>query len=171
MLLPNPRVYLRDNEERTPLSGSSVNYFSLGLWDFEQKRSPLLLFLVHSPNSLVSPPLPPSSLSLLFWNYFLRMSHTGTFRGTPNKTIGRGRLPDFDGSNTSHIPRPRSDRPEPTSSHPPSSDVGSGTGTMSAASSRQRQTQSKRDEVRDHPIYIVPKTQSITQFFSVFFWA
>ncbi|KAJ5760624.1 hypothetical protein N7520_007780 [Penicillium odoratum] len=73
------------------------------------------------------------------------MSHTGTFRGTPNKTIGRGRLPDFDGSN-SHIPRPRSDRPEPTSSHTPSSDVGSGTGTMSAASSRQRQTQSKRDE-------------------------
>ncbi|KAJ5611721.1 hypothetical protein N7528_008826 [Penicillium herquei] len=76
------------------------------------------------------------------------MSHTGTFRGTPNKTIGRGRLPDFDGSssNASHIPRPRSDRPEPPSSHTPSSDVGSGTGTMSAASSRQRQTQSKRDE-------------------------
>ncbi|KAJ6096049.1 hypothetical protein N7486_006795 [Penicillium sp. IBT 16267x] len=74
------------------------------------------------------------------------MSHTGTFRGTANKTIGRGRLPDFDGPNTSHIPRPRPDRPEPTSSHPPSSDVGSGTGTMSAASSRQRQTQSKRDE-------------------------
>ncbi|KAJ5947302.1 hypothetical protein N7466_000317 [Penicillium verhagenii] len=76
------------------------------------------------------------------------MSHTGTFRGTPNKTIGRGRLPDFDGSssNSSHIPRPRSDRPEPTSSHPPTSEVGSGTGTMSAASSRQRQTQSKRDE-------------------------
>ncbi|KAJ5894585.1 hypothetical protein N7495_006276 [Penicillium taxi] len=71
------------------------------------------------------------------------MSHTGTFRGTPNKTIGRGRLPDFDG-NGSHIPRPRPDRPESTVSHNPPSEVG--TGTMSAASSRQRQTQSKRDE-------------------------
>ncbi|KAJ5679013.1 hypothetical protein N7462_007257 [Penicillium macrosclerotiorum] len=73
------------------------------------------------------------------------MSHTGTFRGTPNKTIGRGRLPEFENSNASHIPRPRPDRPEPSAvPHPPSSDLGSG--TMSAASSRQRQNQSKRDE-------------------------
>ncbi|OQE15448.1 hypothetical protein PENSTE_c028G00791 [Penicillium steckii] len=73
------------------------------------------------------------------------MSHTGTFRGTPNKTIGRGRLPDFDNSSGSHIPRPRSDRPESVvTPNTPSSDIGSG--TMSAASTRQRQTQSKRDE-------------------------
>lgn len=74
------------------------------------------------------------------------MSATGTFRGTPNKTIGRGRLPDFekDSATSSHIPRPR---PDSASAHTPSSDVGSG--TMSAASSRQRQNQSKRDEVRD----------------------
>lgn len=79
------------------------------------------------------------------------MSHTGTFRGTPNKTIGRGRLPDFDNSSGSHIPRPRSDRPESVATpNTPSSDVGSG--TMSAASTRQRQNQSKRDEVRDHGI-------------------
>ncbi|CAG8231134.1 unnamed protein product [Penicillium salamii] len=71
------------------------------------------------------------------------MSATGTFRGTPNKTIGRGRLPDFGNDpSASHIPRPR---PETSAStHTPSSDLGSG--TMSAASSRQRQTQSKRDE-------------------------
>jgi hypothetical protein len=76
------------------------------------------------------------------------MSHTGTFRGTPNKTIGRGRLPDFDNSGGSHIPRPRSDRPESVATtNTPASDVGSG--TMSAASTRQRQNQSKRDEVRD----------------------
>ncbi|KAB8249865.1 hypothetical protein BDV35DRAFT_377950 [Aspergillus flavus] len=73
------------------------------------------------------------------------MSATGTYRGTTtsHKTIGRGRLPDFDGS-ASHIPRPR---PETASStpnpHTPSSDIGSS--TMSAAS-RQRQNQSKRDE-------------------------
>ncbi|EPS27748.1 hypothetical protein POX_e06730 [Penicillium oxalicum] len=75
------------------------------------------------------------------------MSHTGTFRGTPNKTIGRGRMPDFESSSTSHIPRPRSDRPESSvasTTNTPSSDLG--TGTMSAASSRQRQNQSKRDE-------------------------
>ncbi|KAK5796454.1 hypothetical protein VI817_005739 [Penicillium citrinum] len=65
--------------------------------------------------------------------------------GTPNKTIGRGRLPDFDNSSGSHIPRPRSDRPESVATpNTPSSDVGSG--TMSAASTRQRQNQSKRDE-------------------------
>ncbi|PWY76245.1 CBS and PB1 domain protein [Aspergillus heteromorphus CBS 117.55] len=64
------------------------------------------------------------------------MSSTPTFKGTvSHKTVGRGRLPDFD----SHIPRPR---PEPSSSttHTPqtaSSDIGST--TMSAASSRQRQ--------------------------------
>ncbi|GIJ84241.1 hypothetical protein Asppvi_003081 [Aspergillus pseudoviridinutans] len=66
----------------------------------------------------------------------------GTYRGTTSqKTIGRGRLPDFENSPTSHIPRPR---PETAAStHTPSSDVGSS--TMSAAS-RQRQNQSKRDE-------------------------
>ncbi|GIK02556.1 hypothetical protein Aspvir_006612 [Aspergillus viridinutans] len=66
----------------------------------------------------------------------------GTYRGTTSqKTIGRGRLPDFENSPTSHIPRPR---PETSAStHTPSSDVGSS--TMSAAS-RQRQNQSKRDE-------------------------
>ncbi|OGM42883.1 CBS/PB1 domain-containing protein [Aspergillus bombycis] len=74
------------------------------------------------------------------------MSATGTYRGTTtgHKTVGRGRLPDFD-SPASHIPRPR---PETASSstpnpHTPSSDIGSS--TMSAAS-RQRQNQSKRDE-------------------------
>ncbi|KAL4956940.1 hypothetical protein BDW69DRAFT_58833 [Aspergillus filifer] len=51
------------------------------------------------------------------------MSSTPTFRGTTShRTVGRGRLPDFDGG----------------------SDIGSS--TMSAASSRQRQNQSKRDE-------------------------
>ncbi|KAH3262576.1 hypothetical protein KXW23_006901, partial [Aspergillus fumigatus] len=66
----------------------------------------------------------------------------GTYRGTTSqKTLGRGRLPDFENSPASHIPRPR---PETTAStHTPSSDVGSS--TMSAAS-RQRQNQSKRDE-------------------------
>ncbi|KAJ5582092.1 hypothetical protein N7535_000712 [Penicillium sp. DV-2018c] len=71
------------------------------------------------------------------------MSATGTFRGKPNQTIGRGRLPDFGNDpSASHIPRPR---PESSATnHTPSSDIGSG--TMSAASSRQRQNQSKRDE-------------------------
>ncbi|KAE8148161.1 hypothetical protein BDV25DRAFT_158883 [Aspergillus avenaceus] len=74
------------------------------------------------------------------------MSTAGTYRGTTTgqKPVGRGRLPDFD-STASHIPRPP--RPDTASStptpHPPSSDIGSS--TMSAAS-RQRQTQSKRDE-------------------------
>ncbi|PYI04904.1 CBS and PB1 domain protein [Aspergillus sclerotiicarbonarius CBS 121057] len=70
------------------------------------------------------------------------MSSTPTFKGTiSHKTVGRGRLPDFD----SHIPRPRPDTSSTT--HTPqtaSSDIGSS--TMSAASSRQRQNQSKRDE-------------------------
>ncbi|PYH99242.1 CBS and PB1 domain protein [Aspergillus ellipticus CBS 707.79] len=70
------------------------------------------------------------------------MSSTPTFKGTvSHKTVGRGRLPDFD----SHIPRPRPDTSSTT--HTPqtaSSDIGST--TMSAASSRQRQNQSKRDE-------------------------
>ncbi|KAJ5789530.1 uncharacterized protein N7518_006541 [Penicillium psychrosexuale] len=78
------------------------------------------------------------------------MSATGTFRGKPNQTIGRGRLPDFASDpSASHIPRP----PRPESSvisTTATSDVGTptstGTGTMSAASSRQRQNQSKRDE-------------------------
>ena len=66
------------------------------------------------------------------------MSATGTFRGTQsNRTIGRGRLPDFGDAAASHIPRPQ---------HTPTSDVGGGS-TMSAASSRQRMNQSKRDEV------------------------
>ncbi|KAE8388525.1 hypothetical protein BDV23DRAFT_158884 [Aspergillus alliaceus] len=75
------------------------------------------------------------------------MSATGTYRGTTtgHKTVGRGRLPDFD-SPASHIPRPRPDTTSSSSTptpHTPSSDIGSS--TMSAAS-RQRQNQSKRDE-------------------------
>ena len=66
----------------------------------------------------------------------------GTIRGTLNtKTIGRGRLPDFDNS-SSHIPRPKNDS---SSGHTPGSDVG-GSSAMSATS-RQRQNQSRRDEV------------------------
>ncbi|TQB76840.1 hypothetical protein MPDQ_006617 [Monascus purpureus] len=64
----------------------------------------------------------------------------GTIRGTTsNRTVGRGRLPDFDNA-TSHIPRPKN---EPASVNNPGSDVGSN--AMSTAS-RQRQNQSKRDE-------------------------
>lgn len=84
------------------------------------------------------------------------MSATGTYKGTiSHKTVGRGRLPDFSGDSpsTSHIPRPRPDlsaissaSPASPSPHTPGSDIGSST-TMSAASSRQRQNQSKRDEV------------------------
>ena len=97
-------------------------------------HSPLSLdrFVKHRPASLPGPPF-----------RFGAMSSTPTFKGTiSHKTVGRGRLPDFD----SHIPRPR---PETSSTtHTPqtaSSDIGSS--TMSAASSRQRQNQSKRDEV------------------------
>lgn len=69
------------------------------------------------------------------------MSTTGTYRGTQShRTAGRGKLPDFE-NNSSHIPRP----PSSATAHTPASDVGSS--TMSAASSRQRQNQSKRDEV------------------------
>ncbi|KAL2828731.1 CBS and PB1 domain protein [Aspergillus cavernicola] len=73
------------------------------------------------------------------------MSSTPTFRGTvSHKTVGRGRLPDFEGSPASHIPRPRPESSTVTSHNTPASDIGSS--TMSAASSRQRQNQSKRDE-------------------------
>ncbi|RAK98408.1 CBS and PB1 domain protein [Aspergillus ibericus CBS 121593] len=70
------------------------------------------------------------------------MSSTPTFKGTiSHKTVGRGRLPDFD----SHIPRPRPDTSSTINTpQTASSDIGSS--TMSAASSRQRQNQSKRDE-------------------------
>lgn len=63
---------------------------------------------------------------------------TGTFRGTPNKTIGRGKMPDFDYNSPSgsHIPRPK----------PESSQVQSDVGSATTAASRQRQNQSKRDE-------------------------
>ncbi|EED23855.1 CBS and PB1 domain protein [Talaromyces stipitatus ATCC 10500] len=66
------------------------------------------------------------------------MSAAGTYRGTPNKTIGRGKMPDFDYNSSpgSHIPRPK---PESAISQ---SDVGS----SATAASRQRQNQSKRDE-------------------------
>lgn len=68
------------------------------------------------------------------------MSTAGTFRGTPNKTIGRGKMPDFDYNNSpagSHIPRPKSE-----------SIVGqSEVGSAATSASRQRQNQSKRDEV------------------------
>jgi hypothetical protein len=64
----------------------------------------------------------------------------GTFRGTtPNKTIGRGKMPDFDYNSPSgsHIPRPK-----------PDSTLGqSDAGSATTAASRQRQNQSKRDEV------------------------
>lgn len=75
------------------------------------------------------------------------MSATGTYRGTTShKTVGRGRLPDFENASQSHIPRPRPDSSSTIQTpHTPSSDIGSS--TMSAASSRQRQNQSKRDEV------------------------
>ncbi|OXV11792.1 hypothetical protein Egran_00447, partial [Elaphomyces granulatus] len=64
----------------------------------------------------------------------------GTFRGTPNKTIGRGKMPDFEQSpSSSHIPRPKAE--SATTSHG-MSDVGSNATTAS----RQRQNQSKRDE-------------------------
>ncbi|OKL58828.1 hypothetical protein UA08_05623 [Talaromyces atroroseus] len=62
----------------------------------------------------------------------------GTFRGTPNKTIGRGKMPDFDYNSPSgsHIPRPK-----------PDSTLGqSDAGSAATAASRQRQNQSKRDE-------------------------
>ncbi|KAL4821666.1 hypothetical protein BDW67DRAFT_149261 [Aspergillus spinulosporus] len=77
------------------------------------------------------------------------MSSTPTFRGTTShRTVGRGRLPDFEGGNSaSHIPRPRPESSSTITSHNPHtplSDIGSS--TMSAASSRQRQNQSKRDE-------------------------
>ncbi|KAL4997188.1 hypothetical protein BDV10DRAFT_170020 [Aspergillus recurvatus] len=77
------------------------------------------------------------------------MSSTPTFRGTTShRTVGRGRLPDFEGgSSASHIPRPRPESSSTITSHnphTPPSDIGSS--TMSAASSRQRQNQSKRDE-------------------------
>ncbi|KAL6234687.1 hypothetical protein BDW75DRAFT_211719 [Aspergillus navahoensis] len=77
------------------------------------------------------------------------MSSTPTFRGTTShRTVGRGRLPDFEGgSSASHIPRPRPESSSTITSHnphTPSSDIGSS--TMSAASTRQRQNQSKRDE-------------------------
>jgi hypothetical protein len=67
------------------------------------------------------------------------MSSAGTFRGTPNKTIGRGKMPEFDYNSPSgsHIPRPK-----------PDSTVGqSDVGSSATAASRQRQNQSKRDEV------------------------
>lgn len=72
------------------------------------------------------------------------MSTTGTYRGTQShRTNGRGKLPDFETSSSSNIPRPQSS----ATAHTPASDVGSSTMSSSAASSRQRQNQSKRDEV------------------------
>ncbi|KKK14812.1 hypothetical protein P175DRAFT_0447002 [Aspergillus ochraceoroseus IBT 24754] len=73
------------------------------------------------------------------------MSSNPAFKGTTGyKTVGRGKLPDFENSSTSHIPRPRPDNSSTVTPQTPSSDIGSS--TMSAASSRQRQNQSKRDE-------------------------
>ena len=136
---PHPRL-----TTETPLSGSTIALFFP-----TQKNSPYSpshTSLTSRDPCLVCVLLPPFSLILLRLSCLgIAMSATGTFRGTPNKTIGRGRLPDFGNDpSASHIPRPR---PETSAStHTPSSDVGSG--TMSAASSRQRQNQSKRDEVR-----------------------
>ncbi|KAI9375414.1 hypothetical protein BJX61DRAFT_494146 [Aspergillus egyptiacus] len=69
-----------------------------------------------------------------------------TVRGSTvgHKSGGRGRLPDFEGSTVSHIPRPRPESSSTITTHTPGSEIGSS--TMSAASSRQRQNQSKRDE-------------------------
>ncbi|KAL4921581.1 hypothetical protein BDW62DRAFT_208181 [Aspergillus aurantiobrunneus] len=75
------------------------------------------------------------------------MSSTPTFRGTTShRTVGRGRLPDFEGSAASHIPRPRHESSSTITSHTPHTPSDIGSSTMSAASSRQRQNQSKRDE-------------------------
>lgn len=73
------------------------------------------------------------------------MSTTGssTFRNQNHRSSGRSRAPDFDNASVisaSQIPRPHS-----TATPAASSDIGST--SMSAASSRQRQNQSKRDEV------------------------
>lgn len=79
----------------------------------------------------------------LFW----RMSGTaGTIRGTTSgRNTGRGKLPDFDNS---YIPRPKSESPSThnhhNNHHTAGSDVGS---TTMSTTTRQRQNQSKRDEV------------------------
>lgn len=72
------------------------------------------------------------------------MSTTGTHRGSQShRSSGRGRVPDFETASASHIPRPQS-----AATHA-SSDIGGSTMSASVASSRQRQNQSKRDEVCD----------------------
>lgn len=143
---------LHNRNVYTPLLGSSVD---CPFPPVERTNTPLIYFFLLSYQVLIpcvcfffTRPF----LSTFVETFLLIMSHTGTFRGTPNKTIGRGKLPDFESPSASHIPRPRPDRQESSavqsSTNTPASDVGSGTGTMSAASSRQRQNQSKRDEVR-----------------------
>lgn len=141
-MAPHPRL-----TTETPLSGSTID------WPFfpPLQRIPLAFsppYRSHNLRFLSCLCLVPFSLiSLRLSLLGITMSATGTFRGTPNKTIGRGRLPDFgnDPGASSHIPRPKPDSSATTHNNP-SSDIGSG--TMSAASSRQRQNQSKRDEVR-----------------------
>lgn len=100
-------------------------------------------------------PFVPVSLNSCPLLQVLDMSSTPTFRGTTShRTVGRGRLPDFGGDSASHIPRPRHESSSTITSsqapHTPGSDIGSS--TMSAASSRQRQNQSKRDEVWKFPL-------------------
>ncbi|KAL4781898.1 hypothetical protein BJX76DRAFT_310323 [Aspergillus varians] len=72
---------------------------------------------------------------------------TPTFRGTTSqRTVGRGKLPEFENS-ASYIPRPRPESSSTATSQTPQtpgSDIDSS--TMSATNSRQRQNQSKRDE-------------------------
>lgn len=121
----------------------------------------LFLFAFQSISLQNSPPPPvvlhpfvPVSLNSCPLIQVLDMSSTPTFRGTTShRTVGRGRLPDFGGDSASHIPRPRHESSSTITSsqapHTPGSDIGSS--TMSAASSRQRQNQSKRDEVCKFP--------------------
>jgi hypothetical protein len=110
--------------------------------DFRSRdRRPILT----SPHANLSSPVPVRpSLFLSFASilvFTIMSAPGGTFRGTPNKTIGRGKMPDFEQSpSSSHIPRPKAE--SATTSHG-MSDVGSNATTAS----RQRQNQSKRDEV------------------------
>lgn len=93
----------------------------------------LCRFLRSSPRH--PPSFSPQISSSL--NRLIMSTTGGTYRG--NRNLGRGRVPEFD-NGSSHIPRPKA---EASTTHAPS-EVGSS--TMSAAS-RQRQNQSKRDEV------------------------
>lgn len=88
----------------------------------------------------------------------------GTIRGTTSgRNTGRGKLPDFDNS---YIPRPKSESPSThnhhNNHHTAGSDVGS---TAMSTTTRQRQNQSKRDEVAFSPVLSV-FARSFTDMFS-----